>query len=185
MKITTQQLHRYMTWTLPRQLKTAYKRLEIATEADLQATVWLLINRFLRHRDRKKDYRVVCNPYCQTLKDRDSGRGIHPDIVVFKDCLSEEPKAWAIMELKESSRYRDGVLAGDIDRLKKCRTRLRGCEAAYVIFVGRHGSHSLSATEKKIMGSGCITPISVVLDRRWKDSQIGELADKLKRLARF
>jgi hypothetical protein len=172
-----------MTYALPRQLKIMYKNYGIVSEADLQAAVWFLISRFLRWRDHRKHFRVVNNPYCETLRDSTSKRGIHPDLMIFNCEDSEKIKAWIAIELKESKRYKAKTIEKDRERLKRCLNEL-GCKRAYIVFVARRG-WEVAKAEMKSKDTKNLSLIPLVLDRRWEKDRILKWEPFFKSLARY
>jgi hypothetical protein len=179
-KISNSQFHSYMTRALPKQLKTEYKNHQILTEADLQATVRFLISRFLWRRNRH--YKVVSNPYCESLCDPSSRRGIHPDLIIF-DCEDEEkPQARIVIELKERKGYKDKTIEDDLRRGEKCVRELP-CKRAYIVFVARRGWNAAERRMKSREGDVFLVPL--VLDRRWKEDRIKNFEKIFKQLARF
>ncbi len=120
----------FLRTSLPKKLFKSYRSLEILSEADLQAYVWMHSTRFLRRLPGGASKFIVQNKfYLQDLK-------IHPDLVVLRF-----GKPWICLELKEAGRIVPKAIGEDWKRLNKTRRKLKA-HRGYLIYLVRHsGRH--------------------------------------------
>jgi hypothetical protein len=89
-----------------KRIRESYEKLEILSEADLQAHAWLRIRQFFNEfKESGHRFRVLNKPYFREA-------GIHPDLGVFK-----RRKSWVLIELKERKKVSERHARKERDRL--------------------------------------------------------------------
>jgi len=155
------ELHRFIRDNFEKELRDAYVRYSIASEADLQAIAWLLLREFLKAYDpTETKLKVLNKPYFKDL-------GIHPDLAVFR-----KGKPWVLLELKERKKLTALSARKEWKRLIKAKELLRP-KRAYLVYVARWGSGKV-LTGPKGAGAKFFFEIPITLEDVWLPRRIEE-----------
>src|SRR5437879_1072206 len=114
MKPGTREFHEFVKGPFAKQIREAYEKLQILSEADLQAYASQLIQKFFQESVAPNGkFKVMNKPYFKDL-------GIHPDIAVFK-----RNKPWVLLELKERRKLTERSARKEWQRLIEAGKVLR------------------------------------------------------------
>jgi len=176
MKPGIRDFHRFAKGDFKRQLLTRYKRLEILTEADLQAYACELLRKFFRSNDPTgKRFRILNKPFFREI-------GIHPDVAVFK-----RGKPWVLFEIKERRDLPERAARKERNRLLEVRQALRGDtrpKRAYLLYAVRRGKKR-ALPGPKGEGTRYFFEIPIVLQGTWSIDRIKRWEREHKKWSKY
>jgi hypothetical protein len=172
MKPGIKEFHKFIKKPFAKQIRDAYERFEILSEADLQAFAWFLIREFLRQYDSSnKKFRVLNKPYFKDLH-------IHPDLVIFR-----RKKPWVLIELKERRQLTLKSAQKERNRLIKARKAVKP-KRGYLIYVARWGSGRVLGGPKGL-GARFFFEIPIVMDDMWPSERVSAWEEGFREWAKF
>ena len=172
MKPGTREFHEFIIGPFVKQIREAYEKLQILSEADLQGHASQLIQRFFQESGAPNGtFKVLTERY---FKDP----GIHPDIAVFK-----RSKPWVLLELKERRKLPERSARKEWQRLIEAGKVLRP-KRGYLVYVARYGTGKVLRTPKG-PGAHYFFEVPITLEQVWTSGRIAEWEEHFKKSSKF
>jgi len=172
LKPGTREFHEFIKGTFRKELRNAYEKFSIVSEADLQAIAWLLLRDFLREHDPvERKLKVLNKPYFKDL-------GIHPDLAIFR-----RGKPWVLIELKERRRLTVRSARKEWKRLIRAKEFLKP-KRAYLVYVARWGNGKV-LTGPKGPGAKFFFEVPIVLEDVWPQKRVEDWEEEFRKWSKY